>query len=319
MDSDSETITSSEEEEVVEVVDFAKEAAKRLEEDREWQKTGAVKERKQEKPTQKQKRDPYAMLPKRYKHTEVMPKAAPKKVREVTEDKTLAVVEAAPVPEVVVDENLQVSDLPPPTMEPEPDYLGDFDPSVLANLLEKENDERVYHPHMDDDEKFDLAQSVLEEMLEADPRFWQIQIDFKDKHCNIFEDAEENKLQYTSVHQEWVAIMDSYITKKLTHTIKNFSVSDFMEILEVRSDEVSGEVWSFLLSFTDFQTFKTTMLNHKLGFDEETDFVLSKGEVNRIINDAQSIMDGHFVTAIKQKEALLAQQAVESGMENLDI
>eukprot|EP01059_Diplonema_ambulator_P031969 TRINITY_DN6054_c0_g1_i2.p2 TRINITY_DN6054_c0_g1~~TRINITY_DN6054_c0_g1_i2.p2 ORF type:complete len:347 (+),score=108.17 TRINITY_DN6054_c0_g1_i2:43-1041(+) len=324
MDTDSESIPTSEEEEEVEVetTDYAEEMRKRLEAEREWQKgTGTPEEH-----VTKEKKDPFVMLPKRYQSVGSMNSSVSNK-EEVLKDTAVTAQSPSPLERQEADDayvepvdEQPKSVPPPPRAEPKRtpadaayDPLEDFNPSYLANLLEKDN-ERVYHSHMDDDHKFDIAQSVLEEMVESDQRLWEIQAAFKDKYCGVFEDVEENKLQYTDIHNEWVALMESYIERKLHHAIKNFSMDDFMNILQERANEVSGTMWTLLLTFTDFQTFKKEMLDHKFDMDEETDHVLSKRDYNKIINDAQTIMDDHFIAAARQRDALLAKKAVESGM-----
>ena len=59
--------------------------------------------------------------------------------------------------------------------------------------------EEIYFEHRSktvDDDEFDQIVSCLEEIL-FDDTFMREQSDFFEQHCDIFEDNEENKIEYT--------------------------------------------------------------------------------------------------------------------------
>ena len=215
---------------------------------------------------------------------------------------------------------VQTAPLEDAQMDITDDLLSKFSPNIFANMLERESfstaNLQAAHPGANEwtdslsaDHKFDLVQSVLEDMVESDAKFLRLQRRFKDKHCTVFEDKEENKLEYTTIHNEWVATVERYIDRTLAKSIPGFAMQEFMDILEDRGDEVSGDVWTLLHSFTDFQIFKESMLLHKYGGEEDT-MGLSRTDLAKIMNDAQKVMDKHFVSAQKEKDARIAEEAL---------
>jgi len=49
--------------------------------------------------------------------------------------------------------------------------------------------------------------TIFNNLLFTDDKFQQLQQTFLDRHCMVFEDAEENKLIYTDIHREYVNIL----------------------------------------------------------------------------------------------------------------
>ena len=139
---------------------------------------------------------------------------------------------------------------------------------------QKENDsdeyldlskEEIYFEHCSktaDEDEFDLIVSCLEEIL-FDDSFMKEQSDFFEQHCDIFEDKEENKIEYTEIFEKFKSITENIIEQRLKSTLKGFSMRKFEKMLSLRGDELGGEVFDFLFSLTDFSEFKETMLSHK--------------------------------------------------------
>jgi len=53
-----------------------------------------------------------------------------------------------------------------------------------------------------------LSASDSISLLFTDDEFQQLQQTFLDRHCDVFEDAEENKLIYTDIHKQYVMIFN---------------------------------------------------------------------------------------------------------------
>lgn len=49
----------------------------------------------------------------------------------------------------------------------------------------------------------------------ADPQFNQAQMEFFTQHNSKFTNADENKLEYTTIHEEYIAIVEEAIESKL--------------------------------------------------------------------------------------------------------
>ncbi|KAL3133711.1 ADP-ribosylation factor-like protein 2-binding protein [Trebouxia sp. C0010 RCD-2024] len=109
---------------------------------------------------------------------------------------------------------------------------------------------------------FDATVGVLQDIL-LDPSFQEVQTAFCQKHCHKFEDADENKLFYTQVFQEYQAVVERSLEQRLSAAIPNFSMDTFIAGLDTRRNEIMEELLDLLMSFVDFQAFKELMLAHK--------------------------------------------------------
>ncbi|KAG8510050.1 ADP-ribosylation factor-like protein 2-binding protein, partial [Galemys pyrenaicus] len=78
---------------------------------------------------------------------------------------------------------------------------------------------------------------------DSDDEFQLLQRNFMDKYYQEFEDTEENKLIYTPIFNEYVSGFPSY---KRHH-----------------KDEVAGDIFDMLLTFTDFLAFKEMFLDYR--------------------------------------------------------
>ncbi|KAB0397546.1 hypothetical protein E2I00_014571, partial [Balaenoptera physalus] len=67
-----------------------------------------------------------------------------------------------------------------------------------------------------------------------------------------FEDTEENKLTSTPIFNECISL---YI-EQLLERIPGFNMAAFTTTLQHRKDEVAGDIFDMLLTFTDFLAFK---------------------------------------------------------------
>eukprot|EP00755_Sulcionema_specki_P023713 Sspe_Gene.79560::Locus_49920_Transcript_2_3_Confidence_0.400_Length_1177::g.79560::m.79560/K16742/ARL2BP, BART; ADP-ribosylation factor-like protein 2-binding protein len=165
-----------------------------------------------------------------------------------------------------------------------------MEPGALADMLDeqiKRGDEWFVSSA---DRKFDIAQAYLEEMVEYDERFQAVQEEFKEEHCDVFEEGEESKLIYWEKYQLWIETIEGYIRKRLENRIPGFSMEDFLEILHDRGDEVSGEVWELLTSLTDYQVFREAMLEYKAGVDGPE---YDRDEMKRILSEGERIAEEH--------------------------
>ena len=66
--------------------------------------------------------------------------------------------------------------------------------------------------HNQDDDEFDELVGALQDIV-IDPDFEEQQREFLEKNCMIFEDEEENKIEYMGIFKEYQAKLESYIEK----------------------------------------------------------------------------------------------------------
>ena len=83
------------------------------------------------------------------------------------------------------------------------------------------------------------------------------------QHCQIFDDNDENKIEYTEIFNRYTTLIESTIDTKLLQKLPNFNMRRFEEMLLSRQDEMDTEIFDLLLSLSDFDEFKEVMLSYK--------------------------------------------------------
>ena len=96
-----------------------------------------------------------------------------------------------------------------------------------------------------------------------DEEFCNMQEAFCLEHCSVFEDTEENKLCYTEIFARYTEVIEGFLAERLTATIEDFDMEEFGAMLEARPDEITGDVFDTLMTFSDFAEFKGLMLAYK--------------------------------------------------------
>ncbi|KAM6353663.1 ADP-ribosylation factor-like protein 2-binding protein isoform 3-T3 [Alca torda] len=96
-----------------------------------------------------------------------------------------------------------------------------------------------------------------------DDDFQLIQRTFMEKHYQEFDDSEENKLVYTSIFNEYISLVEKYIEEKLLDRIPGFNMTAFTMSLQQHKDEMAGDIFDMLLTFTDFLAFKEMFLDYR--------------------------------------------------------
>ncbi|CAF0720357.1 unnamed protein product [Brachionus calyciflorus] len=134
--------------------------------------------------------------------------------------------------------------------------------SIVQDLNLEEEDILVAKSVNAADSRFDLITGTIEDII-TETKFQQIQNEFLDKNYKHFEDSEENKLIYTTIHKEYINLVEKYLETQLKKRIENFSMDQYMNELMSRRDELDGEIFEILLTFEDFLEFKELMLSHK--------------------------------------------------------
>ncbi|KAH0500413.1 ADP-ribosylation factor-like protein 2-binding protein [Microtus ochrogaster] len=105
------------------------------------------------------------------------------------------------------------------------------------------------------DAEFDAVVGCFEDIIMED-EFQLLQRNFMDKYCQEFEDTEENKLTYTPIFNEYISLVEKYIEEQLLERISGFNMAAFTTTLQNHKDEVAGDIFDMLLTFTAFLAFK---------------------------------------------------------------
>ncbi|MBN3292530.1 AR2BP protein, partial [Polypterus senegalus] len=97
-----------------------------------------------------------------------------------------------------------------------------------------------------------------------DDNFQQLQRNFMEKYYMEFEESEENKLCYTPCFSFFqIDLLETYIEQQLMARMPGFSMSAFIESLEQHKEEIAGDIFDMLVTFTDFLAFKEMFLDYR--------------------------------------------------------
>eukprot|EP00518_Triparma_eleuthera_P003850 CAMPEP_0182457326 /NCGR_PEP_ID=MMETSP1319-20130603/2912_1 /TAXON_ID=172717 /ORGANISM="Bolidomonas pacifica, Strain RCC208" /LENGTH=214 /DNA_ID=CAMNT_0024655763 /DNA_START=241 /DNA_END=885 /DNA_ORIENTATION=+ len=118
------------------------------------------------------------------------------------------------------------------------------------------------NPGSSDDQEFDEVVGALEDILMRE-EFQEMQGEFCEGNCAVFEEGEESKLVYTELFGQYTELIEGYLQSELSLAIPDFSMDRFGALLSTRHDEITGDVLDMLMSFTDFEEFKGLMLSYK--------------------------------------------------------
>jgi len=113
-----------------------------------------------------------------------------------------------------------------------------------------------------EDDEFDELVGALQDIV-MDPEFEDQQREFLERNCMIFEDEEENKMEYMSIFKEYQAKIEGEIERRLQELKPELNMKKVFSLIEERIDEIDPQLLDMLLTFSDFQPFKEHMLAHK--------------------------------------------------------
>jgi len=138
--------------------------------------------------------------------------------------------------------------------------------TIDLNFNNNEDVDETFASHQSTDpetEQFDRTIGLIEDLM-MDDEFRSMQQTFLKKYAQEFDpELDENKLIYTDIHREYLTIIEDFVLNKIKRYQPNFNLELFMKQLESRQEELEGEIFEFLLTFTDFLAFKEWMLDHR--------------------------------------------------------
>uniref|UniRef100_A0A0B7AGV8 ADP-ribosylation factor-like protein 2-binding protein n=2 Tax=Arion vulgaris TaxID=1028688 RepID=A0A0B7AGV8_9EUPU len=109
---------------------------------------------------------------------------------------------------------------------------------------------------------FDSVIGHIEDII-MEESFQSIQNGFLEKYYKEFEDTEENKFCYTDIHKEYISTIESYLETELKKRMPDFSMQEFFQNLQARKNELEGEIFEILLTFSDFMAFKEMLIDYR--------------------------------------------------------
>ncbi|ESO88037.1 hypothetical protein LOTGIDRAFT_126924 [Lottia gigantea] len=119
------------------------------------------------------------------------------------------------------------------------------------------------------DTKFDLTIGHIEDIIMED-KFQTLQNNFLEKFYSEFDDTEENKFIYTDIHKDYINLIEKCLEEELSGRMPDFSMQEFTRQLAERKDDLEGEIFEMLLTFSDFVAFKDMFLDYKAAKEGKT-------------------------------------------------
>ena len=152
-----------------------------------------------------------------------------------------------------------------------------------------------------DDYKFDCFVEKLQEIVIED-EFEHLQNDFCEKYYKIFEDKNENKLEYTEIFNKYTKLIENYLEKNLIKRVPQFNINDFYKMLESKKFKIDEQLLDILINFADFQNFKQLMLDYKHKKENKNDILFLGLNVQKINNDNFDKLNEQFQTKNKKNK-----------------
>ena len=108
------------------------------------------------------------------------------------------------------------------------------------------------------EDEYDWIFDFVLQFLESD-KFDASVMDFVDEKCDVFDDEDENKLIYTSIHREFCDHVEALIDSNLGEV--GITTEMFVDSCEKarNSRDINSTVFERLVAMDDFQTFKKIM------------------------------------------------------------
>lgn len=113
-----------------------------------------------------------------------------------------------------------------------------------------------------EDDRFDMIVGLLEDIM-MDDDFRSLQHTFCNRHCCVFENTDENKLEYTRIFESYTKMIESFVMESLTAQLPGFAMEEFLAMLQAREGQLDGDVFELLYSLGDFAVFKDLILSYK--------------------------------------------------------
>jgi hypothetical protein len=170
---------------------------------------------------------------------------------------------------------------------------------------------------MSRNEEYDWIFDFTLQFLESD-KFDAAVMNFVDERCDVFDEEDENKLVYTSIHREFCEHIDTLITSNLGEV--GITTEMFLESCEKgRSGrDINATVFERLVAMDDFITFKKIMTkrNIELQLESLRYFQLKTGSMKG--GEGKSGKDSDVLLTPEELRALKdAEMADMENMENM--
>uniref|UniRef100_A0A1A8D510 ADP-ribosylation factor-like protein 2-binding protein n=1 Tax=Nothobranchius kadleci TaxID=1051664 RepID=A0A1A8D510_NOTKA len=109
---------------------------------------------------------------------------------------------------------------------------------------------------------FDSITGCLQDIIITE-EFEHLETSFLEKHYLEFDDSDENKLSYTPIFNEYVNMLEKHLEQQLVAQIPDFNFNTFIELFMQNKEEGPLDIYTILLTFTEFTAFKEKILEYR--------------------------------------------------------
>lgn len=136
---------------------------------------------------------------------------------------------------------------------------------------------------------------------------------FMDESCGIFEDVEENKLEYTGIHNAFKSLVDNLLSAHLSEcSISEEQFAQFCQDGLSEGNLFHRDLVQQLLAFDDFLVFKAVMVKRNAELCKEA---LEK----QAVNGEEAVCDLPPQNFVEANEELLAEERDRMEAERLEL
>ncbi|XP_037068111.1 ADP-ribosylation factor-like protein 2-binding protein [Pollicipes pollicipes] len=110
---------------------------------------------------------------------------------------------------------------------------------------------------------FDNVIGEIEDII-MDASFRSAEREFVEQHYALFEPAgEENRLEWMELFGQYSRLVEGHLETELRHRLPGFAMDAFLAQMAERPEDLDGDIFDLLLSFSDFNHFKEMMLDYR--------------------------------------------------------
>ena len=126
----------------------------------------------------------------------------------------------------------------------------------LFSPEDEEAEEEVIASSEGPQDTFSMVLSELE-VLMMDETLNEKMDDFTREHCDVFDDSDENKLEYTTLFQQYTQLVETYIEERLGASVASFDMTSFCAQLSEKAAQDDGlldhPALEMLTAYSDFE------------------------------------------------------------------
>jgi len=131
--------------------------------------------------------------------------------------------------------------------------------------MEQAADEEENICSNDEANYFDNVIGEIEDII-MDDSFRALERAFVERHYAQFcppADGSENSLEWTELFQQYGRLVEGHLDLQLRQRLPDFTMDAFLAQMAERRDELDGDIFDLLLSFSDFTHFKEMMVDYR--------------------------------------------------------